>query len=149
MAIRLKDKGREFKRIRQSAQEKVQLKRAGFQHVLSSNVSAIAQAGRDLVIRFHGGATYQYSGAGDLFDKMLQSNSKGSFVWKNLIRKQVPYKRVAGVSLKSDTQFTDKDLMETAQEPVKGLDLATLLTKETLIKKGIIATNIARLIKGM
>lgn len=148
MSVRLEDKNRPYKRIRQSAKEKVQLARAGFQHVLSSNVSAIAKAGKNLIVRFHGGATYSYSGAGDLYDDMLKSNSKGSFVWKHLIRKKVSYRKVATVSLKSDKQFTDKDLMETAKPQTKGLTLSTLLTRDVLIKKGIIATNIARLIKG-
>jgi hypothetical protein len=149
MARILKDIGREFKRVRQSSQEKLQLARAGFQHVLSSNVSAIAKSGKDLVVRFHGGATYQYSGAGDLFSAMLKSSSKGHFVFIKLIKPQVPFKKVGSVNLKSDEQFTDRDL---TQEPRIKLTvpslLSTLISKEQLIQKGIIATNLASLIKG-
>lgn len=148
MAIRLEDKGRKFKRVRQSAQEKTQLARAGFQHVLSSNVSAIAQDGNNLVIRFHGGATYSYAGAGELYKPMLRSNSKGKYVWINLIRKRVPFRKVGGVSLKSDAQFTDRDLTEVAKKPLSINLLTTLLSKDQLIQKGIIATNLARIIKG-
>lgn len=139
MAIRLEDKNREYKRIRQSAKEKAQLARAGFQHVLSSNVSAIAQSGKDLVIRFHGGATYQYRNAGKLFEQMLNSNSKGSFVWKKLIRPKVPYQKIGGVKLQSDEQFTDKDLMNVSQAPSKKPILPTLITIKSL--EGIIVTE--------
>lgn len=147
MPILLQDLNRDYQRYRHTAEEKVQLARAGFQHVLSSNVSAIAQNDNDLIIRFHGGATYRYPGSGDLYDKMLRSNSKGRFVWVNLIRKNVAYRKVAGVGLKTDAQFTDRDLMETAKQPVQ-FGLATLLNRQDLINSGIIATNIAEMING-
>lgn len=139
MAVRLEDKNRKYKRFRQSAKEKAQLARAGLQHVLSSNVSAIGEEGTNLIVRFHGGATYSYRGKANLLDAMLNSNSKGSFVWKNLIRKNVPYRKVASLRLKSDAQFTDRDLQATAQRP-KEETLATLINVVALQKLGIIAT---------
>ena len=148
MARTLRDVGREFKRVRQSPQEKLQLSRAGLQHVLSSNVSAIGQDGKNLIVRFHGGATYQYSGAGDLYSSMLKSNSKGKFVWAKLIRLRVPYHKVASISLKSDEDFLDRDLMDELRVVAKPSFLTTMLSKDQLIEKGIIATNLASLIKG-
>lgn len=149
MATILKDVGRDFKRVRQSPQEKLQLSRAGLQHVLSSNVSAIAKSGKDLIVRFHGGATYQYSQASIFFEPMLKSGSKGKFVWAKLIRPQVPYRKVASVPLKSDAQFTDRDLTEEPRIKITIPSfLSTLISKEQLIEKGIIATNLASLIKG-
>ena len=139
MATRLEDKGRKFKRFRHSAAEKAQLSRAGFQHVLSSNVSAIAQDEDDLVIRFHGGATYKYFGKGNLYSKMLQSNSKGRFVWQQLIRKNASYSKVGGVRLRSDSQFTDKDLQAVADRPSKKPIITTLVGAKAL--KGIMATE--------
>lgn len=116
MAVRLEDKGRKFKRIRQSPKERLQLSSAGLQPVLSSNVSAIAKRDKNLIIRFHGGATYSYSGAADLYEPMLESNSKGSFVWQRLIRPKVPYRRIGSVPLQSDAQFTDRDVMAASEK---------------------------------
>jgi hypothetical protein len=58
----------------------------------SSNVWGIRQAGVDgvdLDVTFHGGkgyptSTYTYRGAGAEFFHMLQTHSKGQFVWYNL-----------------------------------------------------------------
>ena len=140
MATILEDKGREFKRIRHSAQEKVQLSRAGFQHVLSSNVSAIAKDGDNLVVRFHGGATYEYTGAGDLYSKMLRSNSKGKFVWRELIRKRVPFRKVGSVRLRSDAQYTDRDLMRVADRPRERQSIIPTIVVTTILKD-VLATN--------
>lgn len=137
MPILLEDKNRDYQRLRHTPEEKAQLSRAGFQHVLSSNVSAIAQDGDDLVIRFHGGATYKYSKKADLYSKMLQSNSKGRFVWQQLIRKNVPYKKVGSVSFKDDDQFTDRDLMLIAQKPQETPLLSTMIATNQLSNLGI------------
>jgi hypothetical protein len=139
MPIRLEDKNRKFKRLRHSAKEKAQLSRAGFQHVLSSNVSAIAEDGNDLVVRFHGGATYKYKGAGDLFRPMLKSSSKGSFVWRKLINPKVSFSKVGSVTFKDDAQFSDRDLMTVSEKPTKRPLIPSLMSKENLLKLGIIA----------
>lgn len=136
MPVRLEDKNRDFKRLRHTPQEKAQLSRAGFQHVLSSNVSAIAKDKNNLVVRFHGGATYSYSNQADLYEPMLRSNSKGRFVWQKLIRKKVPFRKVGSVTFKDDAQFSDRDLMVVAEQPTKKPLIPSLIATNQFIKLG-------------
>jgi hypothetical protein len=142
MPVLLEDKNRNFKRLRHTPKEKAVLTKAGFQHVLSSNVSAIAKDKNNLVVRFHGGATYSYKGAGDLYRPMLQSNSKGKFVWSKLIRPKVPFKKVGSVKLQVDKEFTDRDLMDVAQtkEEVKQPLITSLISIQAIKNIGIITT---------
>lgn len=93
MPIKLNE-NRKYQRYQYTEREKRFIESKGFTPVLSSNVSAIARDGDTLYVRFHrGGATYSYPTSGDLFDKMLDSPSKGHFVWEYLIWKHVPYKK--------------------------------------------------------
>lgn len=137
MPILLEDKNRDFQRFRHTAREKLQLSKAGFQHVLSSNVSAIATQDDDLIIRFHGGATYKYFGKADLYRPMLRSNSKGRFVWQKLIRPNVSYSKVGSVRLQGDEELTGKDLMEISRERKE--------TKKPLIESLLVASQIKEL----
>jgi hypothetical protein len=142
MPILLQDEGRPYKRLRHTPKEKAKLIQAGFQHVLSSNVSAIATSGKDLVIRFHGGATYAYKGKEDLYKPMLNANSKGKYVWSKLIRPKASYRRVGSVTLDGDEEFTDRDLVATATDIAKRENkFIQTLTADTLMKLGIIATE--------
>lgn len=106
--IRLEDKGRRYKRFRPSAQEKIQLANNGLQWVLSSNVSAIGINDQDLIIRFHNGSIYKYPGRYYLYEEMLESNSKGRYVWVNLRRRKVPYKKIDRLPLASDINIEDE-----------------------------------------
>ena len=108
--ILLEDKHREYKRFRPNPSEKIQLANNGLQWVLSSNVSAIGVSGKDLVIRFNNGSMYQYTNKADLFDAMLNSNSKGHFVWAKLRKPRVPYKKIGSLPFKGDTQVTDEEI---------------------------------------
>lgn len=138
MPILLQDKNRDYRRLRHTGKEKAQLARAGFQHVQSSNVSAIAKDKNNLVVRFHGGATYSYKDAGDLYRPMLKSNSKGKYVWSKLIRPKVSYKKVGSVKFKSDAEFTDRDLMQVAEKPTKRPFIPSLVSKEQLLALGVV-----------
>lgn len=110
--IRLEDRGRQYKRFRPSSDEKIQLSKKGLQWVLSSNVSALGVDGEDLIVRFHNGSLYRYFKVSKLFNSMLQSNSKGKFVWARLRRKNVPYKKIGSMPLESDIPISDEDLFE-------------------------------------
>jgi hypothetical protein len=144
MPILLEDKNRPYKRLRHTPREKVQLINAGFQHVLSSNVSAIATQGDDLVIRFHGGSTYAYKGKADLYKPMLNSNSKGKYVWSKLIRPKASYRKVGSITFSGDEEFTDRDLQAQATELLKqSTSLVKQISQATLIELGIIVDNTA------
>jgi len=110
--VRLEDKGRQYKRYRPSSAEKTILAEKGMQWVLSSNVSAVGTDGDDLIVRFVNGSLYQYSKVADLYRPMLESNSKGHFVWVRLRRTGIPYKKIGSMPLKSDTPMSDEDLFE-------------------------------------
>jgi hypothetical protein len=106
----LEDKGRDYKRLQHTPEEQQRINRAGFTTVLSSNVSAIAEMNGDLYIRFHGGSSYVYPGSGNLYDDMLNSSSKGKFVWRELRRNSVPYQRIANVRIPNDVADRDMNL---------------------------------------
>lgn len=114
MALQLVDRGRRYKRIRLTQNEKDDLLDRGLTPVLSSNVSAIAKSGRSLIVRFHGGATYEYPQSGNLYARMLNSGSKGKFVWRNLRKAGVPYKRINNIPMDYDKDL-DRDLMQEAE----------------------------------
>jgi len=64
--------------------------------VKSSNVAGISynSEARQLFIEFKGGAVYVYFGRDKAFAKsMFGCSSMGKFVWRNLRRKGVPYRR--------------------------------------------------------
>ena len=110
MPVLREDKGRDYQRLEHTKEERDRLDRAGFTPVLSSNVSAIGEHNGDLYIRFHGGNSYIYPNSGDLYRPMLQSSSKGRFVWNQLRRKNVPYRRIANVILPKDVPSRDMNL---------------------------------------
>ena len=75
----LEDLGRDYRRLRPSANEKQQLAAAGFQWVLSSFITGVGTVGDNLIIRFKNGAIYEYTNVAKLYRSMLQSNSKGKY----------------------------------------------------------------------
>lgn len=83
-SIRLHDKNRDYRRIRQTPQDVMYLHTLGFVEIMSSNVSAAKVDGEDLLIRFHNSAVYRYPGKGYLFKELMNSNSKGRFVHRRL-----------------------------------------------------------------
>ena len=108
--IRLIDKNREYKRFRPSASEKIALANNGLQWVLSSNVSALGVNDNDLIIRFQNGSLYKYPNQAKLYEPMLQSNSKGHFVWVKLRRPKVAYQKIGALPLENDIETTDEDI---------------------------------------
>ena len=115
--IKLSEKARGYERYRHTAREKVFLQLNGLQHVLSSNVSSVgtkidAFNNNALIIRFHNGSIYEYPGrAGDL-ENILKSNSKGKWVWRNLRRKNAPYRKTGKIPLPDDIGVTDEEIFQ-------------------------------------
>jgi hypothetical protein len=116
MPILREDKGRDYQRYEHTESERARLDQSGYTPVLSSNVSAIGEYNGDLYIRFHGGNSYVYPNSGDLYRPMLQSSSKGRFVWNRLRRANVPYRRIANVRLPKDVPSKDMNLPEATIE---------------------------------
>jgi len=96
---------------------------------------------------------------------LLLSPSKGKWVWANLRRKNIAFSKVGSFPLAGDRDLTDEELFKEikrqkiAVQPVllasllstiivkeRVSFLSTLLTKEDLLLKGIIAGNMASLI---
>ncbi len=102
---------RQHQRIMPSPKSRKTLREGGYTWVLSSNVSAVAVRGDDLFIRFHNGSLYQYPRQGDRFNDMIESSSKGRWVWNNLRRPNVTYRKVGTLPLPEDTIEPDEEVM--------------------------------------
>jgi len=159
------EEDRPYRRYKHTAEEQRAIRSKGMTPVVSSNVSAISQKGNTLYVRFHDSATYAYPKSGELYDKMLHSPSKGKFVWKNLIRANVPYRRASGLDFKlgAPLEETTTNLMEQATPKdrmtkdkgqlgltlLAGLALSTIIDTEAFLKTGTIASlALASLING-
>ena len=157
MPIRI-ESNRKYERFRHTTAESKFLASKGFQTVTSSNVSAVGKDKATLLVRFHGGATYGYPKSGSLFDSMLKSASKGKFVWRELIRKKVPYyKAPGGITIADDIPEEEGDMMLQAPSDIglsilAGLALATMMSNNisnTALKaSSIVDLNVARLINN-
>lgn len=108
----LEDKGRPYRRFRFTPRERAFLSLNGFQPVLSSNVAGVGVKDNDLLIRFHNGSVYEYSNQANRYDDILKSNSKGKWVWSNLRRRNVPYKKLGSLPLADDIGVTDEDIFQ-------------------------------------
>ena len=100
-----------YKRILPSRQSRSEMRKRGYTWVLSSNVSGVASRGEDLYIRFHNGSVYQYPNQGDKMHQLLDASSKGRWVWDNLRRPNVSYRRVGELPLDEDIDYTDEEIM--------------------------------------
>ena len=108
----LQDLNRDYRRFRHTPRERSFLGLNGLQPVLSSNVSAVGVKGEDLIIRFHNGSVYSYRNRGNDYDKILQSNSKGKWVWRFLRRTNAFYEKLGMIPLPDDIGVTDKDIFQ-------------------------------------
>jgi len=96
--------------ITPSPEQKIQLANAGLQWVTSSNVSGVGIQDDDLIIRFQNGSLYAYSGQSDKFDNVMKAQSKGHWVWVNLRRKPIQFKKIGSLKFKDDKDVTDEDI---------------------------------------
>ena len=106
MAIRLQE-DRQYQRILLSEESTKELESRGYETVFSSNVSAIATQDDDLIIRFHNGSVYAYDKQAKNYERMMAAASKGKWVWRFLIRKNVPYRKVGSLPLPEDRIVDD------------------------------------------
>jgi len=154
-----------FKRIKTPVSDQLKLKDAGYTPFFSSNVSAGQRDEDDLYIRFHNGSIYKYPNQGKNFNSLLTSSSKGKWVWNNLRRKNVSFSKVGSLPLAGDIDLTDEELFtELKEKKIKPIIIShllstlidigdvnifsTIVSKEALIGSGIIASNLASIIKG-
>jgi len=133
---KLLDEKRRFKRLLHSKNEQDRLKSKGFEAVVSSNVSAIAQDKADLIIRFHGGATYSYSNKGKDFERMMASASKGKWVWRFLIRPKVPYSKVGSVTIENDVP--SRDMMAEDERRIPTHEVKAIVPSTAEIMRGVL-----------
>ena len=130
-SIRLEDLNRDYRRVRHSPDQKHKLAQSGFQHVLSSNVSAISRTGTkasdSLLIRFHNGSVYEYPNKAQEYQGLLSSNSKGKWVWTHLKGRggkgygadhSATYKKIGKIPLKGDLPITDKQMEKRIDDTV-------------------------------
>jgi hypothetical protein len=127
----LSKEDRQYQRYIHTEKEQDVLESKGFESVYSSNVSAIARDKADLIIRFHGGATYGYTGKGKLYERMMAAASKGKWVWRFLIRPRVPYYKAGSVVIPNDIESTD--MMEEPRQ--RKYDVDTIIPLDELGNK--------------
>lgn len=139
MPLEVISERRKYTRLAHTPSESVTLSNRGLRPVVSSNVSAVGLKDGALIVRFHGGATYEYPGSGDKFETMLNSPSKGKFVWRELRRAGVPYNRIGDVVIPDDVE--DGSLRDLMREDAEfGIErISTLVTTTDLIELGVIA----------
>ena len=117
---------KKYDRLKHTDDEVKTLRVRGFVPVVSSNVSAVGKDDKDLIVRFHCGATYVYPGSEDLYQPMLNASSKGRFVWNRIRKAGVRYFRTRNYNLKDDVE--DRDMMKPMAETNVTVD--TLSTNE-------------------
>lgn len=150
-SIRLYDeniKYRKYRRYRHTPQQKVYLNNLGFVSVQSSNVSALRVSGNDLYIRFLNSSLYRYPGSADIFDKIMNSLSKGSAVWKYLRRPNKPYERVGSIKYPKELQSVVDEQLSTLtdQEIFNKIDTEQILNmtrnvKDARLENKVISVN--------
>lgn len=129
-----KEEGRPYRRYKHTAEEQREIRANGFTPVVSSNVSAIARDGTILYIRFLDSATYAYPKSGELYEDMLNSKSKGKFVWNKLIRPRVPYSKAPSkqFSLDSDIDAPLNLMEEFRDRKVEQPKISTIVSDSKL-----------------
>lgn len=103
---RLFDGARDYRRIRQTTAQKNFLANNGLQFVNSSALSAVGVDGNDLIIRFHNGSMYRYSGASYLFDEQVGADSRGRF-FNRQVRGKFRFKKIASLPLPKALQTAE------------------------------------------
>lgn len=103
---------RQYQRILPSDNSINILSSQGFEWVFSSNVSAVAVRGKDLIIRFHNSSIYKYPNQGINYERLMGAASKGKWVWRFLRRPNVPYEKIGSLPLPEDTLETDEEIVQ-------------------------------------
>jgi len=106
------NENRQYQRILLSDDSEAKLEAQGFEPLFSSNVSAAAVRGKDLIIRFHNSSVYSYPNQGNKDLQLIAASSHGKWVWRFLRRPQVPYVKIGSLPLPEDTLETDDEIFE-------------------------------------
>jgi len=108
------DEKRVYKRKLFSSEAMKKLKESGYEWIFSSNVSAAAVRGNDLIIRFHNSSVYRYENQAKNYERLMAAASKGKWVWRFLRRPQVPYQKIGSLPLPDDDidTRTDEEIMK-------------------------------------
>ena len=125
---RILNEKRDYQRILPDFESRQQLRVQGYTWVLSSNVSAVRRFGNDLIVRFHNSSVYRYPNQAQNYDSMINSDSKGRWVWNNLRRPNVPYEKLGAMPLGQDLDLTDEEVMQVgiSVQEIKSLSLLTI-----------------------
>ena len=102
---------RKYRRILLSETSEQKLEKEGYEVLLSSNVSAAARRGKDLIIRFHNGSLYKYPNQGKNFERLVAASSHGKWVWRFLRRPNKPYQKIGSLPLPEDVLETDEQIV--------------------------------------
>lgn len=146
----LADKNRDYKRKRHSAEEKNILADNGLQHVLSSNVSAVANIDENLIIRFHNSSIYSYTDRGHLVDDILRSASKGKWVHRHLRRRNAAFIKIGSLPLPSDLSISDDSLFKDIESQRISVEEPQVLgKKDVLTLKNLITVAVLDDILGV
>ena len=103
---------RKYRRIIHSKASEDKLVENGYEVLLSSNVSAAARRGDDLIIRFHNGSLYKYPDQGKNFLKLVAASSHGKWVWRFLRRPNKPYMKIGSLPLPEDKLVSDEEIIK-------------------------------------
>ncbi len=143
-SILLFDKNREYKRVRQSNEQRTYLFNQGFQPVQSSNVSALRKDEKDLYIRFLNGSVYVYYNCSDIYDLIINSNSKGHAVWRYLRWAKKPYNKVGKIDFPKElTREVDAQLeLLTDAQTFQNIDTAFIYQMTKNVSKATLSDNV-------
>jgi len=103
---------RKYQRILHSKASEQKLEENGYEVLLSSNVSAAARRGDDLIIRFHNGSLYKYPNQGKNFLRLVAASSHGKWVWRFLRRPNKPYMKIGSLPLPEDRLVSDEEIIK-------------------------------------
>ncbi len=103
---------RDYQRILPDFKARKELRERGFTWVLSSNVSAVRRQDNNLYIRFHNGSLYEYPNLGNRYEEILDAESKGRWVWNELRRKNVSYRKLGSMPMEDDLDVDDEEVMK-------------------------------------
>ena len=126
---------RNYQRILLSDASERKLEAQGFEPLLSSNVSAAAVRGNDLIIRFHNSSIYKYMDKADMYLNLVAAASHGKWVWRFLRRPQVPYAKIGSLPLPEDTLETDEQIVEPR---IATHDVRAILPTSADIMRGVL-----------
>ena len=126
---------KQYQRILLSDDSEAKLEEQGFEPLFSSNVSAAAQRGKDLIIRFHNGSIYKYPEQGKNYLQLIAAASHGKWVWRFLRRPQVPYAKIGSLPLPEDTLETDEEIVKPR---ISTYDVRAIVPTSAEIMRGVL-----------